>query len=52
MKPCRIAGVGPARGAAHRAGHPKSRHPAATAPAARASRAAGRKAKLKELSYG
>jgi hypothetical protein len=52
MTLCCTAVVGPAREVAHRASHPKSRHPAATAPAARASRAVGRKAKLKELSYG
>ncbi len=32
--------------------YPTSRRSAATATAARASRAAGRKAKLKEISYG
>jgi hypothetical protein len=32
--------------------HPTPRHPAATASVAQASRAAGRKAKLKELSHG
>lgn len=42
----------PIAGCAAQRAHPTSRHTAVAATAVRASRTAGRKAKLKEISYG